>query len=141
MKTTYSVPVSVKGIVFEDDKVWLRYNQRNEWELPGGKMDEGEQPAETCVREINEELGLSVETTALIQTYLYTIHTSPDESKGVLVISYLCTALGRVGGFETTWEKGVAQFKKFDIGQISDLVMPDFYKEAIAAAWHRLKRS
>lgn len=55
MNSTYQpfkVPVSIKGIVFEGDKVWLR---KNEWELPGGKMDEGEQPHETAIREMREE--------------------------------------------------------------------------------------
>lgn len=46
----YLVPVSVKGIVFDDDGVWLRSNERGEWELPRGKIDPGEQPTETVVR-------------------------------------------------------------------------------------------
>lgn len=33
------LPISVKGIVFQDGKVWLRRNERSEWELPGGKLD------------------------------------------------------------------------------------------------------
>jgi hypothetical protein len=53
----YLVPISVKGIVFEDGKVWLRHNERNEWELPGGKLDEGEQPEETVVREMIKKAG------------------------------------------------------------------------------------
>ncbi len=43
MYHTYSVPISVKGIIFENNSVWLRKNEREEWELPGGKLDEGEQ--------------------------------------------------------------------------------------------------
>ncbi|HEX2892412.1 MAG TPA: NUDIX domain-containing protein [Marmoricola sp.] len=31
------------------------------WELPGGKVDRGETPAEAAVREIREELGCEVE--------------------------------------------------------------------------------
>ena len=36
--TPYIIPVSVKGVVFDGGKVWLRQNERNEWELPGGKL-------------------------------------------------------------------------------------------------------
>ncbi len=96
MNQNYSVPISVKGIVLEDDKIWLRKNERNEWELPGGKLDEGEQPIETVVREMEEELGLEVIVSDLVHAHLYKIKKSNDESKGVLVISYLCGLLRKL---------------------------------------------
>ena len=43
----YDVPISCKGIVFENGRVWIRQNERGEWELPGGKLDPGEQPEDT----------------------------------------------------------------------------------------------
>ncbi|NND65233.1 MAG: NUDIX hydrolase [Gammaproteobacteria bacterium] len=135
--STYSVPISVKGIVFDNDKVWLRKNERNEWELPGGKLDEGEQPEQTVTRELQEELGFEVDMTSIVQSHLYTIKLSEDESRGVLVVSYLCRLLGKPGDFETEGEAGVAQFKDFPIEAVSDLNMPEFYKVAIEAAWKR----
>ena len=32
-------PVSVKGVLLEGDRVVLLLNERNEWELPGGRLD------------------------------------------------------------------------------------------------------
>lgn len=134
MRATYSVPISVKGIIFEDNKVWLRKNERDEWELPGGKLDEGEQPEEAIVRELKEELGFSVEVADIIQVYLYQIEKSQDESKGVLVTSYLCKLINKSGSFELKGEAGKAEFEKFPVEELDNLNMPQFYKKAIAAA-------
>ena len=135
MKETYKVPISVKGIVFEDGAVWLRKNERKEWELPGGKIDEGEQPEETVIREIREELGFESEVVDIIQSYMYTIKVSADESRGVLVVSYLCKIKNKIGDFEIDGEAGKAKFKKFKISKTGALNMPYFYKEAIKKAY------
>ncbi len=130
----YNIPISVKGIVFDDGKVWLRKNEREEWELPGGKLDQGEQPEQTAVREMKEELGFDVEAITPVQAHLYTIKKSSDESRGVLVVSYLCKLLGKTGEFELEGESGKAEFKLFSLDEIKDLNMPEFYKEAIQKA-------
>jgi 8-oxo-dGTP pyrophosphatase MutT (NUDIX family) len=128
---TYSVPVSVKGIVFEDGGVWLRKNERNEWELPGGKMDEGEQPEATVARELAEELGFTVAVKRLISAHLATITVSKDENRGVLVLSYACDLLSATGVFEHQGEAGDAEFHCFSIDEVPALNMPQFYKDAI----------
>jgi len=134
MYTSYLIPISIKGIVFEDGKVWLRYNQRNEWELPGGKLDEGEQPEQTIVRELREELGFETRAIDIIQSYLYTIESSSDESRGVLVVTYLCELVKKVGDFEIEGEAGTSKFELFSLEEIKDLPMPEFYKAAIKKA-------
>lgn len=137
----YLIPVSVKGIVFEGDCVWLRKNERNEWELPGGKIDKGEQPHETVVRELGEELGFDVHVEKLVYAWVYTINKSPDEAHGVLVLSYLCKLEKKSGKFEKAGEAGKAEFQKHDIKKIYSLNMPEFYKEAIKLGWNVLSES
>lgn len=36
--------VSVKGVLFIGDEVVLLKNERDEWELPGGRLETGEEP-------------------------------------------------------------------------------------------------
>ncbi|WP_329134294.1 NUDIX hydrolase [Streptomyces sp. NBC_01476] len=132
--TTTRLPISVKGIVFEDGKVWLRLNERGEWELPGGKLDPGEQPSATVEREMAEELGMRVRPVTPVHAYRHTIPGSADEADGVLVLSYLCDVLSTTGRFELRGEGGEARFDRFSPKELVDLPMPDFYREAITAA-------
>jgi ADP-ribose pyrophosphatase YjhB (NUDIX family) len=41
-------PISIKGVVLRDERVLLLKNERQEWELPGGRIEIGETPEE-CV--------------------------------------------------------------------------------------------
>jgi len=125
------IPVSIKGIVFDNNKVWLRKNEREEWELPGGKIEEGEQPEQTVIRELKEELGFEVVVEKIVQANLYTIKQSNKETKGVLVIVYLCKLIEKSGVFEINGEAGKAGFKCFSLEEIKTLNMPEFYKNAI----------
>ena len=49
-------PVSVKGVLVPRRRVVLVGNSRDEWELPGGKLELGETPEACVAREIAEEL-------------------------------------------------------------------------------------
>jgi 8-oxo-dGTP pyrophosphatase MutT (NUDIX family) len=120
--------------VFENGKVWLRKNERNEWELPGGKLDEGEQPEETVTREMLEELGVKVTVKNVISNYMYVIQRSIDEAGGVLVAIYACDFLERIGDVEHIGEAGKADFKRFSLEEVAKLSMPEFYKKAVRAA-------
>ncbi|HUY45850.1 MAG TPA: NUDIX hydrolase [Streptosporangiaceae bacterium] len=131
----YTLPVSVKGVVFENNSVWLRRNERSEWELPGGKIDRGEQPTQALRRELEEELGILTQTNAILQAHIHTIPGSIDEAEGVLIISYLCEVLHRTGPLEHDSEVGKAQFGCFPVEEVTHLTMPSFYKAAVAKAW------
>lgn len=66
-------PVSVKGVVIHDDRVLLLHNERDEWELPGGKIELGEPSEECLAREIEEETGWLVQVTTIFDSWMYHI--------------------------------------------------------------------
>ncbi|MCB1177593.1 MAG: NUDIX hydrolase [Leptospiraceae bacterium] len=61
-------------------------NDKNIWNLPGGKVEVRESPFKACIREVKEETGLTVKLKKLIGVYLYT-------SKNKLVFTFLCKAI------------------------------------------------
>lgn len=73
-----SVRVSA-AVIKDDDKILAAergYGEyRGFWEFPGGKREEGESGEEAIIREIKEELGVTIETDGFIATIE---HDYPD---------------------------------------------------------------
>jgi 8-oxo-dGTP diphosphatase len=63
--------VGVGALITDDQGRLLLVKRRREpeagyWGIPGGKVDFGERVAETCAREIREELGVEIEVGELV---------------------------------------------------------------------------
>lgn len=132
--TTHRVSVSAKGVVIENGSVWLRKNERGTWELPGGKVEDGEQPEETVVRELAEELGYEVHVVRLLDAAIDKIPANLDEKDGVLGLSYLCEATRRIGPMELDAEGGKASFELVPLDTIETLDLHQFFLRSIKMA-------
>jgi 8-oxo-dGTP pyrophosphatase MutT (NUDIX family) len=84
------LPISVKGVLLVVDKAVLLKNDRGEWELPGGRMDPGESPKQTLLREFREELAIDVEPLDMLDSYVFEV----IPSKFVTIVTYGCRLRG-----------------------------------------------
>lgn len=126
-------PISVKGVVVRDDTVLLLKNEREEWELPGGRIEPGETPEECVAREITEETSWPVTTGPILDSWMYYID---EAAKHVFIVTYGC--------YPDTDTEPVLSHEHKEIGlfrqdAIADLNMPDGYKRSIATWFARLQ--
>jgi 8-oxo-dGTP pyrophosphatase MutT (NUDIX family) len=105
----------------------LLKNERDEWELPGGKLELGENPAGCVAREIEEELGWVAEVHNPLHAWVYEIR--PD--RHVFVLTYLATYDGDT---EPTYSHEHKALQLVPVDEIGPLTMPTPYKDAIRLA-------
>lgn len=118
-------PVSIKGVVIHAGKVLLLRNTRDEWELPGGRLEVGETPEECVAREIEEETGWRVRVGPVLDTWLY--HVSLV-NRHVFIATYGCHPTSP-GDVVISGEHVAASW--FPETEIPTLNLPHGYRRAI----------
>jgi 8-oxo-dGTP pyrophosphatase MutT (NUDIX family) len=83
-------PTSIKGVVIHDGCVLLLLNERGEWDLPGGRLDPGEDHRAALTREVREEAGLAVEVGAQVDEHLFEVLPQ----RFVRIVAYACELVG-----------------------------------------------
>ena len=138
-----SSPTSVKGVLFRkingSVEVLLLRNDRNEWELPGGRPEAGETPKECLSREILEETGLVVAVGSCIHSGMLTILPPHTPSvTDVLISAYGChlknPADTNASIALSDEHNAAAWIRVADLAAMSDL--PEIYKAAVLS-WKR----
>jgi 8-oxo-dGTP pyrophosphatase MutT (NUDIX family) len=124
-------PVSVKGVAVQDGRVLLLENERAEWELPGGKLELGEDPADCVVREISEESGWQVSAGPLLDCWQYHIGLGLD----VVVVTYGCPVASAGPPVVSAEHKRAGLFTR---DELPALRMPGGYQRSIADWFGRL---
>src|SRR5690606_10062705 len=84
IKSRFSIIKAAGGVVTKGDRV-LFIHRLGKWDLPKGKFEKGESPAECAVREVEEECGIQVRLGLPIGK---TWHTYTQNSKSILKKTY-----------------------------------------------------
>ncbi|BCJ62766.1 NUDIX domain-containing protein [Micromonospora endophytica] len=128
----YQLPISVKLVVDYHGRVPLLRNERDEWELPGGKLEVGETPEETVCREVAEELGLTIVGVDIIDTWVYEI----TRLRHVFIVSYGARYAGKE---QLAYSAEHKELGLFGYEKVPALPMPEPYKQTIARWQERLR--
>jgi len=132
MYRPHMFPVSVKGVCVRESGVLLLHNEREEWELPGGKLELGEDPAACVGREISEETGWTVRVGPILDSWQYHIRDGVD----VLIVTYGCFVDDDSPVIVSHEHK---EARLFERSEIAALRMPAGYRRSIEDWFSRLE--
>jgi 8-oxo-dGTP pyrophosphatase MutT (NUDIX family) len=121
-----TAPTSIKGVLLVEARVVLVRNARDEWELPGGRAEPGEDHADALAREFTEELAISVRPDAQIDSYLFEV----IPGRHVFIITYGCIL---VGEFRPALSDEHTDYCLWPVDRLSELNLPLGYKRSIEA--------
>ena len=131
-----SLVINEKGeVLFVRRKIGEIKQANNKWEFPGGKIDFGELPEQTAIREAKEESGYDVKIKYILPKLISSKWVSPEREAQQILVCYVCNLLG---GKSTIPNHGVSEIKWFSIDKApkNEDCLPgtidflNFYKES-----------
>ena len=117
-------PVSIKGVCLVGAKVVLLKNERDEWELPGGRLEAGEDPVYCLKQELEEELAIAAEIGALLDCWRYQVLPT----RAVLIVTFGVLPMAER---ELRLSDEHKELGRFAPAEIDGLNMPEGYRRSI----------
>ena len=105
-------------------KVVLVRNERNEWELPGGRVEPGETPEAGLAREFAEELSVQVQALDIIDRYLFEV----IPGRNVFIVTYGCRLRGE---FKPVLSAEHTAFGLHAVADLGRIPLPSGYARSI----------
>jgi 8-oxo-dGTP pyrophosphatase MutT (NUDIX family) len=125
----YRLPISVKAVLVDGGRACLLLNDRDQWELPGGRLERGESPEDCLRREVLEELGLEAEVERLVDARAF----EPAPGKEVFVLVYRCR---RAAPGDPVISAEHREVGWFSLAEMESLVLPAGYLASLQRAMH-----
>ena len=117
------LPVSIKAIIVDDNKILCLKNERNEWDLPGGKINFNEDVEACLKREVKEEVNLDIKNLNILKSFNLKFNSVP-----VFIVVYSAN-ISCDSSIFVSFEHSDYNF--FSKHEINDLNMPKDYKKLI----------
>lgn len=133
--------VVATGFLFHDGKALIVKRSENEkflpeyWELPGGKVDFGEDPKEGLIREYMEEVSLTVSVGKPVRTFSY---VSSDGNRHTVEIVYVCS-LSSIDDEDVKLSSAHTEFKWITNEEVDNYKISDETKKSIKEGYDQFK--
>lgn len=127
MTNSHKIVVALKGVIVYEGKVLIVQRSKDDdigggtWECVGGKIEFGEDLETALLREIKEEVGLSV----TIEKILYATTFKTDPTRQVVILTYLCSSNSN----EATLSKEHSNYKWATKDQLKLLLSPEIISD------------
>ncbi|MBV9836217.1 MAG: NUDIX hydrolase [Alphaproteobacteria bacterium] len=128
-----TLPVSVKGVVIVDGRVLLLRNERDEWDLPGGRPDAGETYEAAVVREAREEANIEVTVLDCLDDWPYEVLPG----RFVRILAYGCRVIDAA---RTALSHEHLELRFFAPDELDGLRLHDGYRRVIDRWFARATR-
>ncbi len=122
--------IAVKGFIIREGKLLLVKRRSNDvqtpsiWEIPGGRLELGENPFEGLKREVKEETNLDV----IVGVPLGVKHFTRKDEQTITMIIFLCEA----GGGEVKLSEEHTDYKWVEMEKAREEIDEFFVKEVDA---------
>ena len=120
--------VAAKSFIIHDDRLLVVKRRPNDvqkpgmWEIPGGRLEPGENPFEGLKREAKEETGLDIDVIHPLQVR----HFTRDDGQTITMLIFLCKAL--TSNVQLSDEH--TEFEWVPLERAKEK-LPDFFKETV----------
>ncbi|MFT4307785.1 MAG: NUDIX hydrolase [Candidatus Woesearchaeota archaeon] len=127
--------IAVKAFVVKDERLLIIKRRSNDphkpgvWDLPGGRLEPGEDPYKGLLRETKEEAGIEVE----IRTVMNVHHFVRDDGQAITMLIFLCTANSE----EVLLSEEHTDYEWIPIETCTDTLDTHFHEDAEIYRTHR----